>query len=160
MFSKISLIATCTALYVSTAVAHERAVEFPDTEDGSVVLAADLHTHSVFSDGEVWPSIRVKEAHLDGLEVLAVTEHLEHQPHKADMPHPDRNRSYEIAEGVRADSEFDLMVINGAEVTRDMPYGHINAKAGHEGGEGPRGVCVLEPSELVAACVGWDCASQ
>ena len=75
MFSKISLIATCTALYVSTAVAHERAVEFPDTEDGSVVLAADLHTHSVFSDGEVWPSIRVKEAHLDGLEVLAVTEH-------------------------------------------------------------------------------------
>ena len=127
MFSKISLIATCTALYVSTAVAHERAVEFPDTEDGSVVLAADLHTHSVFSDGEVWPSIRVKEAHLDGLEVLAVTEHLEHQPHKADMPHPDRNRSYEIAEGVRADSEFDLMVINGAEVTRDMPYGHINA---------------------------------
>ena len=127
MFSKISLIATCTALYVSTAVAHERAVEFPDTEDGSVVLAADLHTHSVFSDGEVWPSIRVKEAHLDGLEVLAVTEHVEHQPHKADMPHPDRNRSYEIAEGVRADSEFDLMVINGAEVTRDMPYGHINA---------------------------------
>ncbi|MEH6745077.1 Sb-PDE family phosphodiesterase [Hyphomonas sp.] len=111
----------------TTATAHERAVEFPDTADGSVVLAADLHTHSVFSDGEVWPSIRVKEAHLDGLQVLAVTEHLEHQPHKADMPHPDRNRSYEVAEEVRASSEFDLMVINGAEVTHDQPYGHINA---------------------------------
>ena len=70
------------------ASAHERAVEFPNTADGSVVLAADLHTHSVFSDGQVWPSIRVEEAHRDGLEVLAVTEHLEHQPKKKDIPSP------------------------------------------------------------------------
>jgi 3',5'-nucleoside bisphosphate phosphatase len=113
---------------LSAASAHERAGEFPNTADGSVVLAADLHTHSVFSDGQVWPSIRVEEAHRDGLEVLAVTEHLEHQPKKADIPHPDRNRSYQVAvESLVSQGYQGLLVINGAEVSRDQPYGHINA---------------------------------
>ncbi|WP_300379128.1 Sb-PDE family phosphodiesterase [Henriciella sp.] len=110
------------------AAAHERAVEFPKTEEGKVILAADLHTHTVFSDGEVWPSIRVKEARKDGLQMLAVTEHLEHQPHKEDIPHPDRNRSYEVAtEALEAGDGRELFVINGAEVTRGQPHGHINA---------------------------------
>ena len=115
----------CTA---APAFAHERAVEFPNTADGSIVLAADLHTHSVFSDGQVWPSIRVEEAHRDGLEVLAITEHLEHQPKKADIPHPDRNRSYDVAvESLVSQGYEGLLVINGAEVSRDQPHGHINA---------------------------------
>jgi hypothetical protein len=117
-----------SSLVTLPALAHERAVEFPDTPDGRVVLAADLHTHSVFSDGAVWPSIRVEEAHRDGLEFLAVTEHLEHQPHKEDIPHPDRNRSYEVALDALTNASFqELIVINGAEVSRDQPYGHINA---------------------------------
>lgn len=121
-----SLITLAVAL--PTASAHERAVEFPNTEDGSIVLAADLHTHSVFSDGQVWPSIRVEEAHRDGLEVLAITEHLEHQPKKADIPHPDRNRAYEVAvESLVAQGYEGLLVINGAEITRSQPHGHINA---------------------------------
>ena len=116
------------ACYTAPAFAHERAVEFPNTADGSIVLAADLHTHSVFSDGQVWPSIRVEEAHRDGLEVLAITEHLEHQPKKADIPHPDRNRSYEVAvESLVAQGYEGLLVINGAEITRSQPHGHINA---------------------------------
>ena len=121
-----SLIAiACSA---APAFAHERAVEFPNTADGSIVLAADLHTHSVFSDGQVWPSIRVEEAHRDGLEVLAITEHLEHQPKKADIPHPDRNRSYDVAvESLVSQGYEGLLVINGAEVSRDQPHGHINA---------------------------------
>ncbi len=110
------------------AEAHERAVEFPPTADGSLVVAADLHTHSVFSDGQVWPSIRVEEAHRDGLEVLAITEHLEHQPKKADIPHPDRNRSFEVAvESLITAGYIGLLVINGAEITRSQPHGHINA---------------------------------
>ncbi len=123
---------TITALGVaglaSGAAAHERAVEFPETEDGRTILAADLHTHSVFSDGQVWPSIRVEEAHRDGLELLAVTEHLEGQPKRDDIPHPDRNRSFEVAVEslVRAGHE-GLLVVNGAEVTRGQPHGHINA---------------------------------
>jgi hypothetical protein len=116
------------ASYAAPASAHERAVEFPNTDDGSIVLAADLHTHSVFSDGQVWPSIRVEEAHRDGLEVLAITEHLEHQPKKADIPHPDRNRSYDVAvESLVSQGYEGLLVINGAEVSRDQPHGHINA---------------------------------
>ncbi len=116
------------ACYAAPAFAHERAVEFPNTADGSIVLAADLHTHSVFSDGQVWPSIRVEEAHRDGLEVLAITEHLEHQPKKADIPHPDRNRSYDVAvESLVSQGYEGLLVINGAEVSRDQPHGHINA---------------------------------
>ncbi len=127
---RIALTACFAALGGSLlpASADERAVEFPRTADGSFVLAADLHTHSVFSDGQVWPSVRVEEAHRDGLEVLAVTEHLEHQPKKADIPHPDRNRSYQVAiESLVAQGYQGLLVINGAEISRDQPHGHINA---------------------------------
>jgi hypothetical protein len=110
------------------AVAHDRAVSFPDTADGRVLMTADLHTHSVFSDGHVWPSIRVEEAHRDGLDALAFTEHLEHQPHAEDIPHPDRNRAYEVGKAVLARQGWEgLILINGAEVTRGMPPGHVNA---------------------------------
>lgn len=110
------------------AMADERAVEFPQTANGGVILAADLHTHTVFSDGQVWPSIRVEEAHRDGLELLAMTEHLEGQPKRDDIPHPDRNRSYEVAVETLVRAGYPgLLVVNGAEVTRAQPHGHINA---------------------------------
>ncbi|MEE8078869.1 MAG: hypothetical protein V3T18_07720, partial [Pseudomonadales bacterium] len=38
-----------------------RIIEFPDTATHET-LVVDLHTHSVFSDGHVWPSIRIGEA--------------------------------------------------------------------------------------------------
>lgn len=102
----------------------ERAIEFPDTADYQT-LVVDLHTHTVFSDGHVWPTIRVKEALRDGLDAYAVTEHLEYQPHITDIPHPDRNRSFE--ESSRAARGHDLMVIPGVEITREDAPGHINA---------------------------------
>lgn len=106
----------------------DRAVRFPAAKDGRLILSADLHTHSVFSDGHVWPTIRVEEAHRDGINLLAVTEHLEGQPRKADIPHPDRNRSFEVATEALKEQGFQgLEVINGAEVTRSMPPGHVNA---------------------------------
>lgn len=101
-----------------------REIVFPDIP-GYYTLSADLHTHTVFSDGRVWPNIRVQEALLDKLDAIAITDHLEHQPNRGDIPHPDRNRPYEIAK--RAASGTDLIVINGAEVTRSMPPGHLNA---------------------------------
>lgn len=70
-----------------------RAIKFPDTENYKT-LVLDLHTHSVFSDGHVWPTVRVSEALRDGLDGLAITEHLEFQPHLSDIPHPDRNRAF------------------------------------------------------------------
>ena len=103
----------------------DRVIEFPDTSEYQT-LVVDLHTHSVFSDGHVWPSIRMGEAILDGLDAIAVTEHIEYQPHLADIPHPDRNRAYEEAKSsVPQDSE--LIVIAGSEITRVAPYGHMNA---------------------------------
>lgn len=101
-----------------------RAIEFPDTAD-YLTLTLDPHTHSVFSDGHVWPYIRVGEALRDDLDAYAVTEHLEYQPHVADIPHPDRNRSWR--ESVAAAEGSDLIVIPGSEITRQLPAGHINA---------------------------------
>jgi len=104
--------------------ASSRVITFPDVP-GYHTLKVDLHTHTVFSDGSVWPTIRVEEALRDGLDAIAMTDHLEYQPHAADIPHPDRNRSYEVA--LAAAEEHDLIVINGSEITRDMPPGHANA---------------------------------
>ena len=103
---------------------NNRAIEFPDLP-GFKTLVCDLHMHTVFSDGSVWPNIRVMEANKDGLDVIATTEHLEYQPYIDDIPHPDRNRSYELAKGFAKNSK--LLVINGSEITRDMPPGHANA---------------------------------
>ncbi len=105
----------------------EREARFPDTAQGEQLLIVDLHTHSVFSDGAVWPTVRVEEAVRDGLDALAQTEHLEHQPKRADIPHPDRNRSHQVAAAEAQRLGVDLMTINGAEITRDMPPGHVNA---------------------------------
>lgn len=102
----------------------ERSLRFPDVP-GYKTLKCDLHQHTVFSDGSVWPDIRVMEALMDGLDAISLTEHLEYQPHKDDIPHPDRNRSYQIA--MEEAKDHNLIVIHGSEITRRMPPGHSNA---------------------------------
>jgi hypothetical protein len=103
---------------------EQRLIEFPDVP-GYLTLKCDFHLHTVFSDGDVWPNIRVQEAVRDGLDAIALTDHLEYQPHEDDIPHPNRNRSYQIA--LESAGANGLIVINGSEVTRDMPPGHSNA---------------------------------
>ena len=103
---------------------HTRASHFPDIP-GYLTLKCDFHIHSVFSDGSVWPDIRVQEALRDSLDAISLTEHLEYQPHKDDIPHPDRNRAYELASELAKDQP--LMIVNGSEITRSMPPGHANA---------------------------------
>ena len=46
---------------------------------GYNVYKADFHTHSIFSDGEVTPALRVEEAWTDGLDIIAVTDHMEYR---------------------------------------------------------------------------------
>lgn len=89
------------------------------------LVSTDLHIHTTFSDGSVWPNIRVSEALKEGLDLISITDHLEYQPHHEDLPNPDRNRSYDIAKGSAKESK--LIVIKGAEITRSMPPGHLNA---------------------------------
>ena len=102
----------------------EQVIVFPDTEH-HVTVVADLHTHTVFSDGHVWPSIRVAEAQRDGLDAVAITDHLEYQPHGRLVPNRDRNAA--VGEARMAAAGSDLTVIAGSEITRDAPAGHMNA---------------------------------
>ncbi len=70
-------------------------IVFPDLP-GYVTLKCDFHIHTVFSDGNVWPTIRPEEAWREGLDVISITDHIEYQSHKDDLP-TNHNRSYEIA---------------------------------------------------------------
>ena len=73
----------------------------------------------------------MEEAIKDGLDAISLTEHLEYQPYSKDIPNPDRNRAYNIAksfaENKNKSLDRKLIVINGQEITRSMPPGHINA---------------------------------
>ena len=91
---------------------------------GYVTLACNFHTHTIFSDGEVWPTVRLDEAEQEGLDVIAFTDHIEYQPHK-DYVSTDLNAAWKIAkeEGLKR----DIIVVHGAEITRKMPPGHLNA---------------------------------
>lgn len=125
-----TLCLTILALPVFAQYSHEhnhdyRKIVFPDIP-GYHTLSTDLHMHTVFSDGNVWPNIRTEEALRDDIDVIAITDHLEYQPHEEDIPNPDRNRSFQIAENSKP-ANSDLIVINGSEITRDMPPGHSNA---------------------------------
>jgi len=101
-----------------------RKIEFPNIP-GYQTLKCDFHIHTVFSDGAVWPTIRVEEALKDGLDAISITDHLEYQPHARDIPHPDRNRGYEIAKAFAKNN--DILIVPGVEITREMPPGHANA---------------------------------
>ncbi len=53
---------------------------------------ADLHVHTIYSDGEITPRQRVREAWYDGLDIIALTDHLEARNYekyilKAHAPH-------------------------------------------------------------------------
>ncbi len=119
-----------TFSYCQTKSKYERKIFFPDLDNYKTLLT-DFHQHTVFSDGMVWPSIRVEEAIRDGLDAISLTEHLEYQPRSEDIPNPDRNRAYIVAsqsaENKNKNLEKKLIVINGQEITRSMPPGHINA---------------------------------
>ena len=92
---------------------------------GVYFISSDLHIHSVFSDGSVWPTVRVDEAIRDSLDLISLTEHLEYQSHISDIPHTNRNRSFQIAGGYV--QKRPLAVVHGTEITKPMPPGHFNA---------------------------------
>ena len=92
---------------------------------GVYFISSDLHIHSVFSDGAVWPTVRVDEAIRDSLDLISLTEHLEYQSHISDIPHTNRNRSFQIAGGYV--QKRPLAVVHGTEITKPMPPGHFNA---------------------------------
>lgn len=92
--------------------------------NGLTVLKCDFHMHTVFTDGHVWPNVRVQEAWKEGLDAISFTEHVEYKPHEADVK-PGNLRPHELAKNLAA--ENNLILIKGTEVTRNTPPGHFNA---------------------------------
>ena len=87
---------------------------------GYKTLKADFHTHTIFSDGWVWPSFRVDEAVRDGLDVISLTEHMDFMK-TTDSLVWDRNHSFEIATEYAKDK--NILVIKGVEISpRVQPY--------------------------------------
>ena len=54
----------------SNSFGQRKIVNLPDLP-GYVTLKCDFHMHTVFSDGNVWPTVRIDEALHDGLDAIA-----------------------------------------------------------------------------------------
>lgn len=102
--------------------------------NGLTPMCVDLHIHTYYSDGDVSPQYRVREAWADGLDAIAITDHIEYRPHDAQMAQylgVEKNNVDFNTPGQLAKSEGDyygLIVIPGIEITRDpRTVGHFNA---------------------------------
>ncbi len=102
---------------------HGRIINIPDIP-GYMTLKCDFHMHTVFSDGIVWPTVRVQEAFNEGLDAIAISDHDDYAPHKADVQ-VSFTRPYEIA--LSAAEAAGIILIPGIEISRHEPYGHHNA---------------------------------
>jgi hypothetical protein len=102
---------------------QKQPVIFPDIP-GYHTLKCDFHMHTVFSDGHVWPNFRVYEAIRDGLDAIALTDHVDYEGHPEEIK-KDYNRPYQIA--LEAAKNSQLIVIKGAEISPRMPPHHCNA---------------------------------
>jgi predicted metal-dependent phosphoesterase TrpH len=106
-----------------TTYGQRKTVHLPDLP-GYITLNCDFHLHTVFSDGDVWPTIRIDEALRNGLDAIAITDHIEYTPKKDYIP-GDLNAAWKITEGYA--KERNLILVHGTEITRKMPPGHFNA---------------------------------
>jgi 3',5'-nucleoside bisphosphate phosphatase len=117
------LMTVLQAAYAEAPVFQRKEIRIPDIP-GYLTMKCDFHMHTVFSDGTVWPTVRVREAWSEGLDAISITDHIEYLPHKEDIK-KDFNRPYEIAlPGAEA---LSLILIKGTEITRSQPTGHYNA---------------------------------
>ena len=123
--------------------------------NGYNVYKADLHTHTIHSDADATVAFRVNEAWYDGLDILAVTDHIEYrsrerilvnylkkylsEDHKKAVnwridQHPMTegeimvDLNFSCKEANRYAEKYGILIIPGTEVTRDgETVGHFNA---------------------------------
>jgi len=133
----IPILAASLALFNAVTAQNMNNVKYPEMQTlsvrhkimipdipGFITLKCDFHMHTVFSDGIVWPTYRVDEAWQEGLDAIAITDHIENQPSKKFIS-GDHNVPYEIAYPQAV--EKDIILIKAGEITRSMPPGHLNA---------------------------------
>lgn len=137
-----------------TGAPHRIGIILPQV-NGYTPYKADLHTHSIYSDADVTVAYRVREAWSDGLDVMAVTEHIEYRRIEPSMLKflkgytngevlkPVNNNvireaadkrgiladlNLPVAEAQKEAEKFGLLIIPGAEITRTPEtIGHYNA---------------------------------
>lgn len=95
---------------------------FPDIP-GYITLKCDFHSHTIFSDGWVTPEYRVREAWIDGLDVIAITDHLDSKG-RVKCSEQEKKPYYEKA--FTAAKELGIVLVPGTELTRSMQIGHYN----------------------------------
>ena len=95
------------------------------SNSGSGLRHNDVHMHTVFSDGMVWPTTRVNEAFKEGLDAIAITDHIEYRPKVEEFTSRDHQHSYDLAK--KTADELGIMLIKATEITRKTPPGHFNA---------------------------------
>ncbi|MEW6235570.1 MAG: Sb-PDE family phosphodiesterase [Candidatus Omnitrophota bacterium] len=98
-------------------------IHIPDLP-GYITLKCDFHMHTVFSDGTVWPTVRVDEAWREGLDAIAISDHIEYQPHKDYIP-----TNHEASNDIAAPyaKTKNILLPRAVEITQDTPPGHFNA---------------------------------
>jgi hypothetical protein len=89
---------------------------------GYKTLKCDFHMHTVFSDGEVWPTVRLDEAFRDGLDAISITDHATYNPRTRDVK-DDLARPYELLR--MAAERMGIILIPGIE----FGQGDIHANA-------------------------------
>ena len=103
--------------------AVRRVISIPNIGE-YMTLKCDFHMHTVFADAHVSPTGRVREAWQDGLDVIAMTEHI--AVHKSPgIKLKDYN--IPIAQAVKEGKKWGFMVVPAVEITRTKPFGHMNA---------------------------------
>ncbi len=94
-------------------------IQLPDIP-GYLTLKCDFHMHTIFSDGVVWPTVRVQEALAEGLDVIAITDHVE-----MNRQYIEHNHAVADDIAVRYAKNTDLMIIPGGEISASPD--HFNA---------------------------------
>ncbi len=88
---------------------------------GYKTLKCDFHIHTIYSDGQVLPSVRVQEAWQEGLDVISITDHIPAWGQKENF---DYNQSYR--EALPTAKRRGITLIQGIEYTGSKPVGHFN----------------------------------
>lgn len=126
-----------TISYIGGLGANRKEIILP-TLGKYTAYKADLHVHSsdASSDADVRAKFRMTEAWIDGLDVVAITDHMSIRPVKeADQNTPaevQAKRGGKVAKSVELATQtaprYGMLVIPGVELTGNMkPQGHFNA---------------------------------
>ena len=107
--------------YGYPAALNPRKIDIPDI-DGYKTLKVDFHLHTINSDGQVAPSVRVLEAFREGLDAIAITDH---QPFFGKPVDWNYDQSY--SQAISEAKARDILLIKGMELSHHQnEIGHLN----------------------------------